>query len=110
MSENEDFDLDDLLDDSSTISTKDEPAPPTTLPVPAAPSEAEFMGEAGAVTGKARMEAAYGSGAGEGQGMAMVAQSATVEAGTIFHQVYRPWRGNLNPRWVRNWSIFRHHV
>ena len=110
MSENEDFDLDDLLDDSSTISTKDEPAPPTTLPVPAAPSEAEFMGEAGAVTGKARMEAAYGSGDGEGQGMAMVAQSATIEAGTIFHQVYRPWRGNLNPRWVRNWSIFRHHV
>ena len=68
------------------------------------------MGESAAVTGKARMEAAYGTGEGEGQGMAMVAQSVAPSAGTIFHQVYRPWRGNLNPRWVRNWSIFRHHV
>mgnify|MGYP001502171403 CR=1 FL=1 len=70
------------------------------------------MGQSGqAVTGKARMEAAYGTGEGESQGTAMVAQSATpAGAGTIFHQIYRPWRGNLNPRWVRNWSMLRHHV
>ena len=109
MSEDE-FELDDLLDDASKVAPYAEPTQPETLPVPASPGEAEFMGEAGAVTGKARMEAAYGTGEGEGQGVAMVAQSATVEAGTIFHQVYRPWRGNLNPRWVRNWSILRHHV
>ena len=85
MSEGDEFDLDGLLPESS--SELPAPAPPTKLPEPASPSEAEFMGEAGAVTGKARMEAAYGAGDGEGQGMAMVAQSATVEAGTIFHQV-----------------------
>jgi len=110
MTEEEDFGLDDLLEGFTPTPPTQDPAPPTNLPVPAPPSEAEFMGESGAVTGKARMEAAYGTGDGEGQGVAMVAQSAKVEAGTIFHQVYRPWRGNLNPRWVRNWSIFRHHV
>jgi len=106
----DEFDLDNLLNDVAKVPPAAEPAPPETLPVAAPSSEAEFMGEAGAVTGKARMEAAYGTGEGEGQGVAMVAKSATVEAGTIFHQVYRPWRGNLNPRWVRNWSILRHHV
>lgn len=109
MSEDE-FDLNDLLDDVAKVPPTADPAPPETLPVATPSSEAEFMGETGAVTGKARMEAAYGTGEGEGQGMAMVAKSATVEAGTIFHQIYRPWRGNLNPRWVRNWSILRHHV
>ena len=109
MSEDE-FELDDLLDDVAQVPPATEPTPQQTLPAPTSPSEAEFMGEAGAVTGQARMEAAYGTGEGEGQGMAMVAQSATVDAGTIFHQIYRPWRGNLNPRWVRNWSILRHHV
>ena len=108
--ENDEFGLDELLDEVSPPQPLPEPAPPETLPTMAAPSEAEFMGESGAVTGKARMEAAYGTGEGEGQGMAMVAQSATPGSGTIFHQIYRPWRGNLNPRWVRNWSILRHHV
>ncbi|MEE3310485.1 MAG: ABC transporter permease [Candidatus Thermoplasmatota archaeon] len=108
--ENDEFGLDELLDEVTPPQPLPEPAPPETLPTMAAPSEAEFMGESGAVTGKARMEAAYGTGEGEGQGMAMVAQSATPGSGTIFHQIYRPWRGNLNPRWVRNWSILRHHV
>ena len=98
MTEDESFDLGDLL-----------PQAPDTPPV--SEKEAEFMGESGlAVTGKARMEAAYGTDEGEGQNVAIVAQSASVEAGTIFHQIYRPWRGVLNPRWVRNWSILRHHV
>ena len=73
MSEDE-FDLDDLLDDVAKVPPTAEPAPPETLPVPTSSSEAEFMGEAGAVTGKARMEAAYGTGEGEGQGTAMVAK------------------------------------
>ncbi|MEE3083488.1 MAG: ABC transporter permease [Candidatus Thermoplasmatota archaeon] len=73
--------------------------------------EAEFLGQAGLqVTGQTRMEAAYGSGDGDEDGTAVVAKTGTVESGTIFHQVYRPWRGKLNPRWVRNWTILRHHI
>ena len=30
--------------------------------------------------------------------------------GTLFEQTYRPWDGELGPRWVRNYAIFRHHV
>ena len=99
----DDFDLEDILGDAqSTLPT---------MPAAEPPTEAEFMGESGqAVTGQAPIEAAYGVGEGEGQGVAMVAQSPTAEGGTIFHQIYRPWRGKLNPRWVRNWSILRHHV
>jgi len=111
MTEEDQFSIDDLLENSpQTPPPSSQPAPSETLPAPTAPTEAEFMGESGVVTGKARMEAAYGTGEGEGQGTAMVAQSVTADAGTIFHQIYRPWRGNLNPRWVRNWSILRHHV
>ncbi|MBT6971902.1 MAG: hypothetical protein HOA04_02235, partial [Euryarchaeota archaeon] len=72
--------------------------------------DAEFLGQEGlAVTGKARMEAAYGSGDGDEELTAQVAQSSVV-GGTIFEQKYRPWRGELNPRWMRNWSILRHHL
>ena len=67
MSEDE-FELDDLLDDVAKVPPTSEPAPPENLPKSAPLSEAEFMGEAGAVTGKSRMEAAYGTGDGEGQG------------------------------------------
>ena len=94
MTEGGSFNLDDILDQSKEAT-------------PAPSKESEFMGESGlSVTGKARMEAAYGTDEGEGQDVAIVAQSATADAGTIFHQVYRPWRGTMNPRWVRNWSIF----
>ena len=111
MREEDPFSLDDLLESSpQTPPPIGEPTPPETLPAMTASTEAEFMGESGVVTGKARMEAAYGTGEGEGQGTAMVAQAVTADAGTIFHQIYRPWRGNLNPRWIRNWSILRHHV
>lgn len=74
--------------------------------------DAEFMGQSGlSVTGQSRMEAAYGSGDGDEDISAQVAQSApVVDTGTIFHQVYRPWRGTLSPRWARNWAIMRHHV
>ena len=93
MSEKDPFGLDDLLDKTTP------------------PPDAEFMGEAGLqVTGQARMEAAYGPGDGDDDGHAIVAKTGQVEAGTIFHQIYRPWRGKLNPRWVRNWSILRHHI
>ena len=63
--ENDEFGLDELLDEATPPQPLPEPTPPETLPTMAAPSEAEFMGESGAVTGKARMEAAYGTGEGE---------------------------------------------
>ena len=74
--------------------------------------DAEFLGEKGSsVTGRGRMEAAFGSGDGDETATAQVAQVANeATSGTIFHQVYRPWRGQLNSRWVRNWAILRYHV
>ena len=38
------------------------------------------------------------------------AQIATQSQGQIFEQVYQPWEGELSPRWMRNWTILRHHV
>lgn len=75
-------------------------------------ADAEFMGEkGGVVTGRGRMEAAFGTGDGDEIATAQVAQVASeVSTGTIFHQVYRPWRGKLNTRWVRNWAILRYHI
>jgi len=59
--------------------------------------------------GKTRMEVAYGSGDGDEEAQAIVAKrEATL--GAIFEQSYRPWEGELGPRWVRNYAIFRHHV
>ena len=74
--------------------------------------DAEFLGEqGGVVTGQGRMEAAFGSGDGDEGATAQVAQVASeAVGGTIFHQVYRPWRGQLNSRWVRNWAIIRYHI
>ena len=79
---------------------------------PGASPDAEFLGEkGGVVTGRGRMEAAFGSGDGDETVTAQVAQVASdATGGTIFHQVYRPWRGELNSRWVRNWAILRYHI
>ena len=59
--------------------------------------------------GVTRMESAFGSGDGDRDAKATVAKNAEIK-GAIFEQSYRPWRGSLGPRWVRNYSIFRHHV
>ena len=58
---------------------------------------------------KTRMEVAYGAGDGDDEAKAIVA-SKEAELGAIFEQSYRPWDGDLGPRWVRNYAIFRHHV
>ena len=51
MTEDDKFSLEDILGDAqSTLPT---------MPAAEPPSEAEFMGESGVVTGKAWMEAAY---------------------------------------------------
>ena len=59
--------------------------------------------------GTTRMESAFGSGDGDDEAKASVARKAEVK-GSIYEQTYRPWRGSLGPRWVRNYAIFRHHV
>tara|TARA_B110000014_G_C20017533_1_gene527780 strand:- start:8 stop:976 length:969 start_codon:yes stop_codon:yes gene_type:complete len=55
------------------------------------------------------MEAAFGSGDGDEEATAVVAKSKA-SLGQIFEQTYRPWDGELGPRWMRNYAIFRHHV
>ena len=59
-------------------------------------------------SGQTRMEVAYGAGDGDDDAKAVVARKASL--GILFEQIYRPWDGNLGPRWVRNYAIFRHHV
>lgn len=60
------------------------------------------------VTGKTQMTAAWS--ADEGEHSAATAQVASMPSGQVFEQIYQPWRGTLNPRWMRNWAILRHHV
>ena len=59
--------------------------------------------------GQTRMDAAYGSDDGDADSLAIVAKEEA-SLGAIFEQNYRSWDGNLGPRWVRNYAIFRHHV
>jgi len=61
------------------------------------------------VQGQARMDVAWGANDGDETGAsAQTAQAAA--SGEIFEQHYTPWNGTLNPRWMRNWAILRHHV
>ncbi len=59
------------------------------------------------VTGKAQMQAAWSADDGERESTAQV---ASMPQGQIFQQIYQPWEGTLNPKWMRNWAILRHHV
>ena len=55
------------------------------------------------------MDVAWGANDGDETGAsAQTAQAAA--SGEIFEQHYTPWNGTLNPRWMRNWAILRHHV
>ena len=56
-----------------------------------------------------RMEAAFGAGDGDNEATAVVAKRQA-SLGQIFEQKYRPWDGQLGPRWMRNYAIYRHHV
>ncbi len=58
--------------------------------------------------GQTRMEVAYGAGDGDDDAKAVVARKASM--GVLYEQIYRPWNGQLGPRWIRNYAIFRHHV
>ena len=61
------------------------------------------------VTGQGRMDAAWGSKDGDESSTAQVTNN-TASVGYVFEQIYKPWNGTLNPRWMRNWAILRHHV
>ena len=59
------------------------------------------------ITGQTKMQAAWSTNNDLENNEAQV---ATTQQGQIFEQIYRPWEGQLNPRWMRNWSILRHHI
>ena len=61
------------------------------------------------VTGKTRLTAAWGSSTGDEEGQESTIASLP-KTGENFQQDYKPWNGTLNPRWMRNWAILRHHL
>lgn len=67
----------------------------------------ETFGAETPVTGKSQMQAAWSADSGDDEAGAQV---AAMPEGQIFEQIYKPWEGTLNPRWMRNWAILRHHV
>ncbi len=72
--------------------------------VEAATEEVRFD-EASPVTGASRIEAAYSA---DDVGQASIAKSGP--SGQVFTQTYLPWTGTLNPRWARNYAVYRHHM
>ena len=68
-------------------------------------SKDETFGAEAPVTGKSQMQAAWSADSGDDEAGAQV---AAVPEGQIFEQIYKPWEGTLNPRWMRNWAILRH--
>jgi len=87
---------------------EDEIQAPAPIPIELGDQEISYDAEA-PVKGKGRMDAAWGSSQGDEVNTAQVAPSKDT-TGFIFEQVYQPWNGTLNPRWMRNWAILRHHV
>ncbi len=61
------------------------------------------------VTGKGRMDVAWGSDSGDEVDITDSA-AQTAKGGEVFEQKYTSWDGTLNPRWMRNWAILRHHL
>ncbi len=88
------------------------PAPPQIAPAPSpeTPStEAPAPSPEAPVLGQARMDVAWGSNTGD-EHPEEIQSANTAQSGQIFEQHYTPWRGQLNPRWMRNWAILRHHL
>ncbi len=73
------------------------------------PSDDLSYSENAPVTGQGRMDAAWGSKDGDESSTAQVTNNSA-SVGYVFEQIYKPWNGALNPRWMRNWAILRHHV
>ena len=72
-------------------------------------SDSEELTPDAPVTGQARMDVAWGANTGDEQD-ASTNVASTAKSGEIFEQEYTQWNGTLNPRWMRNWSILRHHL
>ena len=70
-------------------------------------SKVETYGAETPVTGQTKMQAAWSADSDDDTSSAQVATSTQ---GQIFEQIYTPWEGTLNPRWMRNWAILRHHI
>ena len=70
-------------------------------------SKEESFGAETPVTGKTKMQAAWSADSDDSNSTAQV---ASMSQGQIFQQICQPWEGTLNPRWMRNWAILRHHV
>ena len=85
------------------MSEKDE----NVAPFEAVEEKPETFGAETPVTGKTKMQAAWTA---EGDEADNSAKLASVSQGQIFEQIYQPWEGKLNPRWMRNWAILRHHI
>ena len=83
----------------------DEESPET--PFDPVVSKEESFGAETPVTGKTKMQAAWSADSDDSNSTAQV---ASMSQGQIFQQIYQPWEGTLNPRWMRNWAILRHHV
>ncbi len=69
--------------------------------------ERKSFGSEAPVTGQTKLQAAWSKSDDSEETSAQVASN---QKGQIFEQIYRPWEGKLNPRWMRNWSILRHHI
>ena len=72
-------------------------------------SDSEELTPEAPVTGKARMDVAWGANTGD-ETNASTNVASTAQSGEIFEQEYTQWNGILNPRWMRNWAILRHHL
>ena len=82
-------------------------APQQQVPAMASAAQSPELEASTPVTGKSRIESAWGSNP-EDMGVAIV--SGGQSTGEIFKQEYTGWSGTLNPRWMRNWAIYRHHM
>ena len=81
--------------------------PQQQVPAMASAAQSPELEASTPITGKSRIESAWGSNP-EDMGVAIV--SGGQSTGEIFKQEYTGWSGTLNPRWMRNWAIYRHHM
>ncbi|MFZ9048389.1 MAG: ABC transporter permease [Poseidonia sp.] len=72
-------------------------------------SDEERLQPEAPVTGQGRMDVAWGANTGD-ETEQELSRANTAQGGEVFEQHYTPWQGTLNPRWMRNWAILRHHL
>jgi ABC-type transport system involved in multi-copper enzyme maturation permease subunit len=72
-------------------------------------SDEERLQPEAPVTGQGRIDVAWGANTGD-ETEQELSRDNTAQGGEVFEQHYTPWQGTLNPRWMRNWAILRHHL